>query len=287
MTAHIQATEIEPIGQSEHEQLLYWCEHLVNGPENDMFSSLQNIKRILKVSFLQDGGDEAEDAEERVTTPPLFDVNETNERGFRALDVLCRGRETDEACFAAMYLIQAGADAAGQPGPSEAAPLHACAFNANYRMLCTLLDLNVDAQGLSSGIKQQLLGSNAIHALATGFRGSRAQDYADCFGALLSAGCDVDARDRKRQTPLDIAMRTAASTEDTALIDAMFDYGVNIDGDSQLGATAIAQAFSKRCGNAKIMSQLSASAFGAVARSINALQALAAQAPEPSINYKP
>lgn len=273
-----------PDAGAEQAQLAQWCERLAHGPADDAQVLLAHIKRILKVQpFTAEDGQEVE----QVASAPAFDINEANDKGLRLLDVLCRGRDQDESCFAAMHLLQAGADAAEQPGPSEAAPLHTCAYHGNWRMLGTLLDLGVDSNGLSSGGKQQLLGANALHALATGFRSARAQDYAECFGALLGAGCDVDARDRKRQTALDIAVRTAATTGDTTLTDAMFEYGVNIEGDSQLGASAVAQALSRRTGSAKIMSQLSASAFGAVARSIDALQALAAQAPDPSINPKP
>ncbi len=264
-------------GQPE-EVLIALCERLANGPSQHSAQSLQDIKRVLGVQAVAN-----EDGEliEQVVSIPDFDVNEPNSSGLRALDVLCRGRDSDEACFAAVYLIQAGAEMSTQPNPSESAPLHATAFHGNWRILYTLLDMGADATLTSNGTKQQLLGSTAIHALATGVRSSRGQDYAECFGALLGAGCDIDTKDRKRQTAIDIAMKSSASTQDSTLVDAMLNYGVVLDGSGNRSAMAVAQAISKRTGNHKIMAQISASAFGVVARSLDALRETQAL-PEPS-----
>jgi hypothetical protein len=265
------------------EALMALCEHLAGGPEAHATQTLQAIKSVLGVqAVVSDDGE----AIEQVVTAPDFDTNETDSAGLRPMDVLCRGRDSDEACFAAVYLIQAGAEVDTQPNPSEAAPLHATAYYANWRILCTLLDMGADASITSNGAKQQLLGSTAIHALATGFRSARGQDYAECFGALLGSGCNIDAKDRKRQTAIDIAMKSSASTQDSTLVDAMLNYGVVLDGSDNRSAMAVAQAMSKRTGNHKLMAQISASAFGVVARSLDALRATEAL-PEPSTTPQP
>lgn len=254
---------------SENLSLLELCEHLANSSDINASEILIRIKNVLGV---QGVFDENNEFIERVAQKPNFDVNEASDTGLRAIDILCRGLDSDESCFAALYLMQAGASIDNQPCPSEAAPLHASAFHGNFKILCTLLDLGVSAQSLSSGSKQQLMGSTAAHAIATGFRKVRAQDYAQCFGAIIGAGCDIDAIDRRRQAAIDIAMRSYASTTDSTLVDAMLEYGVNARRSSGFDAASVAQALSDRAGNPKLLAQLSSSAVHSIVRSVNAMR---------------
>lgn len=239
---------------------------------NDASEILGHIKTLLRIEAIeQDDGSLAE-----APAGPLdFDIEEVNDVGLRPIDVLCRGQDTEAAAHAVMHLIRAGSQANDQPCPAEAAPLHASAYSGNSGILCTLLDMGVDPLATSGGAKQGLIGSTAIHALATGFRTARAEAFAECFGALLGAGCDIDARDRKKQTAIDIAMKSAASCSDRTLVDAMLNYGVILSGDedNKRSALAVAQALSRRTGDHKLIAQISASAFGAVARSMDALRA--------------
>ena len=240
---------------------------------SEALAQVRDILKVIPVAGDQEMGSEIE-ASEQVSCPASFDLDEVDDKGLRVLDILCRGRDSEDASLAVMFLIQAGADAFEQPCPSEAAPLHSAAYQGNPQVLCTLLDMGVDAKSLSNGIAQKLLGSNAIHALATGFRSSRADAYAECFGALLGAGCNVDAKDRKRQTAIDIAMRTAATTGDETLTDAMLEFGVQVDGSSQLSANSVGVAISQRTGDFSLISKISGSAFENIARSVDALKSL-------------
>jgi hypothetical protein len=248
------------------------CRHLAWGPEGNAPETLSRIKLVLGVGTID--GENGEPIEAVVDLPADLDVNKAIENGLRPLDLLCRGRDSDEACFAVLHLLQAGAQVGAPPNASECMPLHAAAFHGNWRILCTLIDMGVveNPSVPSNGMKQGLLGSTALHALAAGFRSARGQDYAECFSALLAAGCDVNAKDRKRQAAIDIAMKSAASTGDRTLIEAMFQYGVALESQGQQSALQVAQALSLRTGNHQLMAQVSGSAFNAVMRSMDAME---------------
>lgn len=203
-----------------------------------------------------------------------FNLDAVGAEGLRAIDILARGRDSQEACHAVVYLQEGGSRLDDQASMSEAPPVHAAAMGGNWRILDTLLDLGADGTRPVNAMKQQLLGSTPIHAVAHGFRAAYAEAYAQCFAALLAAGCDIDALDRKRQRAIDIAIKSSTTTGNSLLMDAMLDYGVETRGTGIATARDMIVAIARHTGNAKLMAQLGKSAIGVVQRKEDAIEAL-------------
>ena len=247
---------------------------LASGNPDTAPEHLAHLKKVLGVG--QDPSPEAEPGWERVLGDLAVDVNALNEHGLRSLDVLSAGRDSEEACYAALFLVQAGFALNEQPNASDAPPAYVAAFNGNWQVLSTLIDLGAEVRLKVTAMRQNLLGGEAVHALASGFRAAREADYGQCFAALLGAGADINAKDRKRQTPIDIAMRSAANTGKQSLVDAMLDYGVDVthDASRQSSAASLAGALTRSSGDALLIAKMSKAAIQNIARSQKALQAI-------------
>lgn len=248
---------------------------LASGASHEAPEHLASLKAILGVG--PNPSPDAEPGWECVLGEVAVDVNELNEQGLRSLDLLATGRDSQESCYAALFLVQAGFAINEQPNASDAPPAYAAAFSGNWQILDTLIELGAEVREKVTAMRQNLLGGTAIHALASGFRAARGEDYGQCFAALLGAGADINAKDRKRQTPIDIAMRSAANTGNHSLVDAMLEYGVDVDHETyrQTSAASMASAITRRTGDAMIIAQMSKAALQNIARSREALQAIA------------
>ena len=248
--------------------------------------ALADLKGVLNV-----GPDDDRSDWERVHGPLEVDVHALNENGLRPIDLIAGGRDSEAACYATLFLAQAGSSLDEQPSPAEPSPIHAAAYHGNWQILNTLIDLGADPHQKINAMRCNLMGSTAIHAVATGFRAAREEDFGQCFASLLEAGVDINARDRRRQSPIDIAMKSAANTGSKSLVDAMLNYGVDVasGASNSNSASAMAMAITRRTGNAELIAQMSKAAMANVAnmaRSQRALQAVAehderSSAPQP------
>lgn len=199
-------------------------------------------------------------------------LDELGSSNLRMVDVIARGEDSDLACYALLHLKNAGADIEGAPSLQDPPPLFSACKAGNPKIAATLLDLGVDVNVRASASSHKLYGGTPLHAIAAGFRSTRKDAYAECFALVLGAGCDVDAKDKRGQRAVDIAMDSGARSNCMELVEAMLAYGVATSGDSVINVRELMKAYSSQAGRPELLAQLTQSELVRVHRAQDALE---------------
>lgn len=160
-----------------------------------------------------------------IAAPDVVETRDTNQ--LRAIDILARGHDDEIAAAAVEVLADAGSMIAQAPSIADAPPLHAACYFGSWMMARALLEYEVtDVHQPANSRGMRLLGGFPVHAVAAGFRAAKAEGFANCLQLLLHNGADINARDKLRKRPVDIALTNLVATGDRSLVDALFSYGV-------------------------------------------------------------
>jgi hypothetical protein len=134
--------------------------------------------------------DEALEKLRAMVNPDLVDVRDKNQ--LRAIDILARGFDDAVSAQAVEILADNGSQITVPPGVSDAPPLHAACYHGNWRITKTLLEYEgVDVHALGTSRSMRLSGGAPVHAVASGFREAKEDDFANCLNLLLSNGADM------------------------------------------------------------------------------------------------
>lgn len=189
-------------------------------PVNYFFAAVERL-----VLATENDGPELADAILSTLTPELMSA--TNSRGFRAIDLLVRGRSTHAVGKVVAALAQGlGKKINDAPNSGEMPPLHAACHNGNLEAARILISAGALVNHPANSAGANLMGGTSAHALASGFRGRRSTEYTEIFTALAQNGCDINALDRAGRKPVDIALLLLTSTRDRTLVDHILEYGV-------------------------------------------------------------
>jgi ankyrin repeat protein len=206
------------------------------------------------------------------------DIDVPDENGVRAIDALAAGRNDPWAGAALQFLVESGA-AANQSGlPSVAPPLHVACHRGAAHLVQGLLEGGAPVDAPGNSVALQLLGATPAHALALGFRGARAADYAQCFSLLIKHGADLGKTDRRRRTPVDVAAAQGAASGDMELVRALFEFGVRTTAgaaETSDGVMKIVQALTRGGKESALAAMAVSSNLRSLARSVRASRASA------------
>ena len=177
------------------------------------------------------------------------DLNARNDQGMRAIDVLVRGEDGDEAAAAIEAMAEQGFGESMllAPNPSEMPPLVAACYQGNALMVEMFLSYGFPADARCNAPTKRLLNGTAFHAVVLGFREVCKDDFAQTMKLLLTYCPEgINLADRLRQRPVDYAAKAAAQTGDRTLSDAIVSYGVSMSNGTGMDANAILKELAKK-----------------------------------------
>lgn len=180
--------------------------------------------------------------------------------GLRAVDILARGSDTLEAGAAieAMAETDFAAHMIIAPGSGETSPMMMACYRGNAAIVEKFLELGMPADRTETCPKLKILAGTAFHAVVLGYKPVEADRYIRCMGLLLAYCPDgINIADRLRQTPVDLAVKTASSTGDRSLADAIVAFGAELSNNNGLDARSLIQVMMKAAKHADLATVVS------------------------------
>lgn len=152
----------------------------------------------------------------------------------RAIDILVRTKPQKSRAVAIAHLAGLmGKEINRPPSVGELPPLHAAAHYGNFMAVEALIKAGADLSLKVNAVAARLAMGTAAHAALTGYRALRASDHAQVLALLCRAGADMNVVDLKRRRPVDLATEINLRMNDSTMINAMLELGVEIIGNAK------------------------------------------------------
>lgn len=169
-----------------------------------------------------------------------------DERGLRAVDILCRGVDSDEAAKAICAMAEVegfGEQMLAGPDATEMPPMMAACFRGSPDIVKGFLTLGMPADFRVDVPMLKLLKGTAFHATVLGYRKANQHDFEQVMSLLLTYCPEgVDVPDRMRRRPVDLAVLAAAETGDRTLADALVSFGATTKSQPGVDAESVMKA---------------------------------------------
>lgn len=199
------------------------------------------------------------------------DLNEQDENGLRAVDLLVRGRDTFEAAGLIEEMAESGFVDGMMIGPdaSTMPPMFMAGFSGKPAILEKFMELGMPGESRFTSPKDKILNGTVFHAIVIGFREIQKDDFAQCLRVMLAyCPAGIDLADRLKSRPVDLAVKVAAVTGDHTLSNAMVSYGAIIESGSGRDAKSLLEEMMKRPDNAELKTVITHGAANSVLREI-------------------
>lgn len=199
------------------------------------------------------------------------DLNEQDENGLRAVDLLVRGRDTFEAAGLIEEMAERGFVEEMMVGPdaSTMPPMFMAGFSGKPAILEKFMELGMPGDSRFTSPKEKILNGTVFHAIVIGFREIQKDDFAQCLRVMLAyCPSGIDLADRLKARPVDLAVKVAAVTGDQTLSNAMVSYGAIIESGNGRDAKSLLDEMMKRPNSAELKTVITHGAANNVLREI-------------------